>query len=187
MRPVALPEVVDCGQLDCPRPEARLLEDLSHHRIGRRIVHVGPSARQRPEAVAHFPDQEHAAIDERGRAYVDFGRRVSHVVAYIVEKTRVDAAGALADHGRRELLDALVALPIEGITAEGEANLCDGAKLAADGEPCRFVIHAVSIHDLSGAAAAQLESINNSAARSVPASSAKPGPPGNCRPASSKV
>jgi hypothetical protein len=46
--------------------------------------------------------------------------------------------GSLRDHGRSQLPNALIALPIVRIASEREADLGDGLEFAADREPRRL-------------------------------------------------
>ena len=58
VRPIALAEVVHRRKLDGTRFEARLLEHLPHHGLGRSLVHLGPAARRQARiggAEAHEP------------------------------------------------------------------------------------------------------------------------------------
>src|SRR4051794_705295 len=67
-------------QLDCPRLESRLLSDLAHDRLSRRLIHIGPPPRRSPASCIHdLADQQDAVVTEDDAAHIDFRRRVTEL------------------------------------------------------------------------------------------------------------
>jgi hypothetical protein len=76
LRMIVLVAVVHGGQLGDARGKARLLLDLLEHGGARRIVDVGPAARQRPFAVGALAHQQNAIVTEDRAAHVHLRRGI---------------------------------------------------------------------------------------------------------------
>src|SRR5882724_6497347 len=64
-RVVALLVVEDRGKLEGTRFESRFFGDFSGYSLGGGLIHVGPTARKRPFAVADFAHQQLSLVDKR--------------------------------------------------------------------------------------------------------------------------
>src|SRR5579862_575620 len=120
--------VDQCCQLYGMRPVARLLENLALDCLGGGIVHIHPTARQRPAAVGALAHQQHTIVPEHAAAHVDLR---GHVAAFAreecarVRRRDLELRGQELSH---QLGESLVALAIERIAREGEPVVRNGLR-----------------------------------------------------------
>src|SRR5712691_5688530 len=69
--------IIQGDQFGDLRRKARLLLYFTHHRLRRRLPHIGPPAWERPQAIRFFPNEQQTVLVEDSTADVHFGRSVS--------------------------------------------------------------------------------------------------------------
>jgi len=115
--------VIDGGELDRTRLEARLLAYFPFDAFLRRLIDVGPAARQRPAAVADLAHHEDATIAEHCPTHIDLGRRVAQILLEQTRNALERSPGTVGEHGGGDCAHATVPLQIVGVGAESQAGL----------------------------------------------------------------
>ena len=140
-RRISLLVVVDRRELERARLETGLFGNFPHHALARGLIDVGPTAGQRPFAVADLAHHQNAALDEGRAAHVDLRGRVALLLAQQLEQGFMFGGRTLRHQHGRQFAQPLVALLVEAVGAEGQSGLSNGPHLACDFQPLRFLSH----------------------------------------------
>ncbi len=140
-RRISLLVVVDRRELERARLETGLFGNFPHHALARGLIDVGPTAGQRPFAVADLAHHQNAVLDEGRAAHVDLRGRVALLLAQQLEQGFMFGGRTLRHQHGRQFAQPLVALLVEAVGAEGQSGLSNGPHLACDFQPLRFLSH----------------------------------------------